>query len=185
MANDVKKNNYLKVKKFLAGLQNMIDSLPNEDEKQAIQRNITTIIDFLEMVQRNLSLLPSLEKMDKTKESLQKIEELFAKAQREPVLSSIIGLRSRSTRKRAKIEFTEEETARAKTILNELELLPIDEIKSKLEDGTYSLKIIRAIAKVMGIKTVEKLSTKALIHQISVKIANYRGYRQLKEGKSI
>ncbi len=74
------------------------------------------------------------------------------------------------------------ELGKARVTLQELEALPVDEIRRRLEGGSTPLTELRAVASLLGIRPVKKLSRDALSHQIAMKIANYRGYQQLRIG---
>lgn len=171
---------YFKTKAFLTSLRKIVSALPTESEKQEIQASFAVLIEFLAVLRENFGTLPSAEDMSEVSQAIQKLEELFVKAETDPVLAGIVGLRRPSKPRRSKSTITEEETAKAKVALADLESLPIDEIRSRLQSrNLHSVSELRAIASVMGIKSIERLNRETLAHQISMKIANYRGYQRL------
>jgi hypothetical protein len=175
-----KRPDYFKTKNFVASLRDMLSVLPTESEKQETEASFIALIEFLTRLQRNLSALPSAEDMSGVSQAIQKLEELFVKAETNPTLAGIVGLRRLSGVRRSKPMITEEERAEAKAVLADLEALPIDEIRSKLQSETFSVSKLRAIASVMSIKSTKGISRDALTHQITMKIANYRGYQLLR-----
>ena len=68
-----------------------------------------------------------------------------------------------------------------KRLLSELESMSIDEIRSKLQ--LYSTSYLRALASIMIIGSLRGQSKENLIHIISMKIANLRGYKSLMDQK--
>jgi len=176
-----KQSNYFKTKAFLKGLRDALGALPKESERKEIKAILDTLIEFLTSLRENFDTLPSVKDTNKASQAIQKLEELFVQAETDPILASLVGLRRFSPPKRKKPIVTEEEITKAKGVLVELKKLPVDEIRAKLqEQNFYSLSQLRAIASAMNIKPIEKLSRNSLVHQISTKIANYRGYRSLR-----
>lgn len=167
---------------FITHLQSMIDTLPTNAEKLEIETNFNNLILFLEDIRNKITAVPSVENINEVTQSLQAFEDLFKKAELNPILSSALGLSHRLPKKKkpAKSSMTEEDTLRARNALSELELLPIDSIRTILSnEAAYSLSELRNLAVLNGFRSVDKLSRESLIHQIAMKIANYRGYKQL------
>ncbi|TET39850.1 MAG: hypothetical protein E3J66_07605 [Dehalococcoidia bacterium] len=174
-----KQRNHLKTKTFIAGLRDIVSAVPTESDKQEIQRSFSVVIEFLTSLQKNFDALPSTEDMNKVSQAIQKLDRLFVKAEADPVLASTLGLRRPTPTRRSKLTITEDETAKAKATLAKLESLTIDEIRSQLQSKTYSMSELRAIASVMGIRSTKGINRDTLVHQITMKIANYRGYQRL------
>lgn len=174
-----KQTNYLKTKIFIASLRDMVSVLPTESDKQEMQRSFSVVIEFLTSLQKNLDTLPSVEDTNKVSQAIQKLDQLFMKGKTNPVLASALGLRPPTPSRRSKPVVTEEETAEAKLALAKLETLPVDEIRSQLQSEIYSMSQLRAIASVMGIRSTKGINRDTLVHQIAMKVANYRGFQRL------
>ncbi len=175
-----KRSDYYKTKHLLSGLRDIISALPTEVEKQEIQTSFNILIEFLMNMQKNFGMLPSVEDTNEVSRAIQKLEELYVKAEANPTLASTMGLNRSPRIRRTKAKIMPEEITQAKTTLDNLEELPTDQIRSKLQSENYPLSELRAIASVMGIRSIEKLSRDALAHQITMKIANRRGYQILR-----
>lgn len=174
-------SDFFRFKTFLRGLQDAADALPTESEKQEIQSKCARLIEFLTGLQTTIRALPSSDDLTEVRRSIQAIEGLFLKAQNDPVLAVAVGLKQPRTSKQAARPLSEEESEKAKGTLAHLESLPIDAIQSKLQDETsYSSRELHAVASLLGIKATKSVNREALIHQITTKIANYRGYQGLR-----
>ena len=181
MSNPSRKQSF-KIRTFLTGLRQTLGALPTESEKEEIQASCTALIEFLSGLQKEVNSIPSAETMDGVRQTVRRLEDLLMKAETNPVLAAAIGLRRPLSARRSTPTMTEDEKIKAKTALTNLELLPIDEIRLKLADeGSYSVRELRAIASAIGIRSTKSLDRIGLVHRITTKIANYRGYQSLSE----
>jgi len=175
-----KQSTYFQMKEFLVNIRKILNMLPLETEKKEIQSNIDTIVNFLNDIRNNILTIPSSENMSELSKSLQAFEELHKKAETNPILANVFGIHRPKAKKSKKFQVPEEESLKANKSLSELESIPIGEIRSRLQnDNLYSVSDLRALASIMGIRSIEKQSKETLVHQITMKIANFRGYKQL------
>jgi hypothetical protein len=65
------------------------------------------------------------------------------------------------------------------TAIDALSMMPVDDARTELAGDRYSIAAIRRIAAVLGIRGASRLTREALVHQIAMKLANYRGYQRL------
>ncbi len=168
-------------KMFLESLRTTLSTLPSTSEKQEIQETLTQLMDYLANLQRTFHQLPTIEDTTEVTNAIKRLQELFANAEANPTLAHILGLKSSSTAERKKPITREEETAKARTMLKDLESLSIDEVRTKLEDETFPLSELRIMALLTEISDVESLNREALVHQIVTTIANFRGDQRLAE----
>lgn len=174
-----KRSTYFQMKEFLVNIRKILNMLPSESEKKEIKSNIDTIVNFLNYIRNNILMIPSLENMSELSKSLQAFEELHKKAENNPILVNVFGIYRQKTKKSKKFQITEE-SLKANKLLSELESIPIEEIRSRLQnDNLYSILDLRALASVIGIRSIEKQSKETSVHQITMRIANFRGYKQL------
>lgn len=173
-----KKSEIVKKKTLIKGLNNLLNGLPSNSEKQEINKNFEELIAFFNTLRKNFNNVPSLEDMQEVKKNIDNIETILAQSETNPIIANALGIRLKSSLK-SKPKITEEDINKAKNILKEIESLPVDKINSRLHDKNISLKEIRAISLELGIKSSDRLGKDKLIHQITNKIANYRGYKQL------
>jgi hypothetical protein len=171
---------YFQMKDFSANIRKILNTLPSEAEKKEIQSNIDAIVNFLNDMRKNIVTIPSSKNMSELSKSLQAFEELHKKAETNTILANVFGIHRPKAKKSKKFQITEEESLKANKLLSELESIPIEQIRSRLQsDNLYSVSDLRALASVMGIRSIEKQSKETLVHQITMKIANFRGYKQL------
>jgi len=166
---------------FIARLGATVAALPTEAEKREAQENLAALIEFLTDMQQRLLALPSAEDMGGIRRAAEALEALFGKAERDPVLAGVLGLRRPPAARPSGPMVTSEDRAKAQVTLQAVRALPGDQIRSELLDqDRHSVNEVRAIAAEVGIRSTERLSRDALAQQISTRIVNDRGYRALR-----
>ncbi|HVN96776.1 MAG TPA: hypothetical protein VMT62_10125 [Syntrophorhabdaceae bacterium] len=169
------------IKVFLSDIDKLLRSLPTEKEKSEITEHLSVVLTFLNDLKEVVERLPAQEDVLATKESIERLRDRLENTQERPMLSRVLGFRARPSRKPLDVGSREEELDAARSILNKLQELPVDEIRSGLQTNRYSTKQLRAVALIQGISSVGRLSRDSLVHQIITKIANFRGYQRLGE----
>lgn len=173
---------------LVAGLQAAIRALPSSREKQELRQSIDDLIRFLTDLRDSLDLIPTLDDASKADRAVEALAGLFEKAESSPALAAALGISSRreSARPRSRppegAPATERvDPSRVDGLLQRLRQQPVESIRRELEDPErHSTGILRAVAAQLGIKGAAKLSRETMAHQISMKIANYRGYQRLR-----
>lgn len=178
-----KRPNYFKTKTLVSNLRDMTNALPSESEKQEIQANFGALIEFLSTLQKNIASLPSLEEISGVNHALDKLQDFFARAQTNPMIAGAVGIKPSTKVRKKTSDITEEQRVKAKATLSTLQTLPVDEIRSELQKEDHSVAELYAIASELGVRSTKGISRDALAHQISMKIANYRGYQKLSGGE--
>ncbi len=175
-----RKAEFMKANVFLSRLKATVESLPTEEEKRAAQTRIAALTTFLQDLRAAVDSMPSIESAAQVHEALEWLQDLFRKAETNPVLAGLAPASRASGTSGHRAALTEWDVAKAKDDIDAFKSLPVDEIRAKIlnEDG-YPLRRVRAIAAALGIRATEKLSRESLAHQITTKIANYRGYESL------
>jgi len=175
-----KKAEFMKAKTFLRRLQATVQSLPTNAEKRQVQERIAALAEFLENLQGAVNSMPTIESVSQINEALHLLQGLFSKAEANPVLAGLAPAPRGPRLRKSKQGVSEEDITSAKPDLEALQGMPVDEIRAKLlSEDHYGLSRVRAIAAALGIAATEKLSRESLAHQITTKIANYRGYERL------
>lgn len=84
------------------------------------------------------------------------------------------------------MSYTNDEVATAQRILGELQVLPIDQMRMRLNDeGAIPVRLLQAMASQLGIRSVLRTGRDVLAHQVASKISNYRGYKGLRAGGEV
>jgi hypothetical protein len=170
----------LKARNFLSTLDVLLRNLPTAAERKRLEENLAAVTDFLEMLRATLSRVPSAESVDQIRAAVRNIGEALERAGTNPLVAGVFqgprGLRNRMKPK----PIGDTDLAQARSHVEKLENLPIDEMRATLnDDRAHSIDRLRVLARVLGIRNVAKLGRDALVHQVSARIANYRGYRRL------
>jgi len=172
------KTDVFKIKLLLKNITEITSFLPNDIQREQMRNNIDHLIRFLTFIKQNFINLPSDNDINKINKAIENIKTLLSEGEKNPLIAELIGLKKRGIIKK-KDTFDEEKTIRAKRILKEIESLSIDGIRDKLQNEEYSISELRAIGKELGIRSTKGLNRESLAHQITMKIANFRGYQQL------
>jgi hypothetical protein len=175
-----KKPEFMKAKAFLGRLQEMVQSLPTEAEKADAREKIGALSEFLKTMLAAVDAMPSIENASKVNEALAWLQNLFSKAEANPILAGLVPKPSAPRLRKPPQTITEQDIASAKLDVDGLKSMPVEKIRDRLlDENAYSLPRLRAIAASVGIGATAKLGRESLAHQITTKIANIRGYEAL------
>ena len=170
-------------RKLTASLQEFASSLPAAVEKEQLHRSLSEIIAFLSEIQSAIAAVPSREDTAEMDNALHAFERFTAQAKTNPAIAALLGIPPPRPSKPKAAAFTEEEAAAAQRLLSEMQVLQIDQMRSRLHDETaIPLRSLQTLAAELGIRSVQRTGRDVLVHQISSKISNYRGYQKLREG---
>ena len=178
------KSSRSKNRAFLSGLDDLVNSLPSQSEKDRIVESCGAIADFVKDLQESILALPTVEDTAKVRAAIRELERLYEKAETSPTLAAAVGLNGRRAARRKEAAVGPDDVQQAKDQLNRLESLPVDEIQAKLTGREFRVRQLRSLASLVGLRPGRGVNKEALAHQIAMKIANYRGYRLLRgEGR--
>ena len=165
---------------FLKHLNAILDALPSDSEKHEVEAALLKLIGFMNDLKARLELVPSAEEVSGLRVAAQRLEQALAAAETDPVLAGVFGLARPQTRRRDSRASSEATSAAGKSALEALQALSIDEIRSQLQSDSYPLTTLRAVASVLGVRPTKGLSREDLAHQVTMRIANTRGYERLR-----
>lgn len=162
------------------GVGNALDALPSASEKKEATEAFDKLIAFLNDLKAQFDLLPSAEDTASMRAAVQKLQQVMSKIENDPALSNLFGPAPRRRGTRAETGGSEEASAAAKPLLESWQAMQLEEIRAKLQTDVYPLTALRAAASALGVRPTKGLSREAIAHQIYMRIANSRGYRQLR-----
>jgi hypothetical protein len=142
------------------------------------QAGLEALIQFLSELKTRLESIPTYQDAGAARTAVDGLTELFAEAKSNPMLGAAIGIKPAAPRQRPPT-ITSEEIGRAKSAIARFESLPIDEIRTALDE--MSVRDLQGVANAIGIRT-QRLGRETLAHQVATKITNTRGYRSLRDG---
>jgi hypothetical protein len=160
---------------FLEHLRHTLSTLPSTAEKQEIHETLTQLMDYLANVRRTFHELPTLEDTTEVTHAITRLQELFATAEANPTLAQALGLIRAPTAERKKPVTSEEETAKARTLLKDLTSLSRNEVRTKLADEAFPLSELRTMAWLTGMSEAESLHREALVQHLVTNIAQVHG----------
>lgn len=98
------------IEALFRGLKGLLNSLPTEEEKKELQRNLNEAENFLEELRLLVEAIPTMESSRELSEGLSRLDILTERAYRDSGLRKLIGLRGPATdRKRETV--AQEDTA--------------------------------------------------------------------------
>jgi hypothetical protein len=168
----------VKHKRMLDALRDVIASLPTAAEKEEVLAGSKAVLEMLADLRAQVELLPTVEDMAATDEALARLQQVLNAARSKPALSAAIGQAlQKGDRERAAGKARDR--IKAEALLENLRLLPVDEIQTRLRAPQLSDTELRSVAAVLGLRPTREVERESLVHQVAMSIANYRGYQQI------
>lgn len=164
------------------GLKGLLNSLPTEEEKSELLRNLTEAENFLEELRTLVEAIPTMESSRELSEGLSRLDILAERAYRDAGLRKLLGLRGPKPRGNGKAVPIEDTNGR----VSELEELIAHSQTSQIQDllGRDSLAVLKGVAGRLGIHTLSKERKPDLVKRIATHVENQRGYALLRGGDS-
>ena len=168
---------------LLNTLQAAITHLPTEEEKRSTVADCSTLIEFFSELQRAVGQMPSSDELSDVRDALDRLAQLYEQQGNSLWLRSVSGNGIRGKANGRRPAATEEDRAAARTLLNRMESLSVEEIHRELRDQKqHPGRELQAMAIELGMRSTHGYNRSALIETIAAKIANARGYRALRGG---
>ena len=183
--NTANKSTGRKLDRFLSDLSALVDTLPSPDVKAQMDRELASLIAFLQDFRDRLKSLPTDKDADGVVSTIEAVRDCVRIAEADPVMSRILGLSPEfhATRKPVKGVTKERDREAAKSIARELKDMPPGEVEQALADkGKYNVSMLRQVGGELGIRLPSKSTRLAMIDRISKALANRWGYDYLSHG---
>ena len=170
---------FFKTQAFTRSFRALLDSLPSEADRQRTAAELDALIQFLTELRERLTAIPSRDDAIGAREALDRLDAWFTTVKESPIVAAAIGVKPTAARPKS-VPLSSEDIERAKATLATLDPLPIDELRTTLNQ--MAPRELRSVASAIGIRTTQRVAHDAVAHQIATKITNTRGYKSLKEG---
>lgn len=183
--NTASKSTGRKLDRFLSDLSALVDTLPSREVKVQMDRELASLIEFLQDFRNRLNSLPANEDADGIVPAIEAIRDCIRIAEADPVMSRIFGLSPgfHESKKSAKGMTTERDREAARSIATELKSMPPEEAEQALTDkGKYNVSMLRQVGGELGLRLPSKSTRLAMIDKISKALANRWGYDYLSHG---
>ena len=171
-----------RINTFLQHLGVLVNSLPTDDQKQEIQRELDAVIAFLADFRTRLANLPTREEEAQLEQSLEVLRHFVAVAEADPLISKTLGLTPKLSR--APSGSKRPRTAPDhSTIVEQLKGLSPHEMRTALGQRTngWTVADLKQIASMMGVHVRSKTPRSAIVDQIVRRAENQAGYDYLRE----
>lgn len=174
-----------KLDSFLSKLSELVDALPTEETKHRLDRELETLIKFLQDFQIRLRSLPVGEDVEGVTSTIEAIKDCVRVAESDPVLSSVLGLSSgnKPSGKSLRNAYSVQSRKDAKAVAEKLRALSPSDIELMFADRKkYNVPMLRQIGEELGLHLPSRSTRLSIIEKIAKKTANLRGYEYLRRG---
>lgn len=160
------------------GLKGLLNSLPTEEEKLELLRNLNEAEAFLEELRLLVEAIPTMESSRELSEGLSRLDMLTDRAYRDAGLRKLLGLRGPKSEGKRKTVAPKDTNGR----VSELEAIIAESSSPEIEDllARESLADLKGLASHLGIRSPSKERKMDLSRRIANHIENQRGYRLLR-----
>lgn len=156
--------------------------LPTVEQRTHALNAVSELEAFLRDVRTWLETVPVQTENGQLRSALATLDDLAAKVEQAPLLSGVFGTSAKAKpRKNAPPPVGSGE--QAERLLASFRDQSLDQIRQQLlEDESIPVRDLRAMAASLSLRVSSKVSRQHLAHQLTVRIANARGYRHLSGG---
>ena len=174
-----------KLDRFLTDLSALVEILPSPDAKAQIDRDLASLIAFLQDFRVRLNSLPTDNDLAGVTSAIEAVRDCVQIAEADPAMSRILGLESelKGPKKSVKRIAKNENREIAKSIAGELQDMPPEDVEQMLADKhKFNVSMLRQIASELEIRIASKSTRLAMIEKISKTLSNRWGYDYLSNG---
>ena len=162
------------------GLKGLLLSLPSEEEKAELISALTEAQKLIEELRAIAEATPTLESSAELHAGLSRLSLLADRANGDPKMRRLLGLRSPATPKPARLPASEDVEARAEALEEELNAMATDDVVDSLERSNEPVAVLEALARRLGMRVGSKVRKSDLAKRIATHIANRRSYDLLR-----
>ena len=174
-----------KLDRFLTDLSALVETLPSPDAKAQIDRDLASLIAFLQDFRARLNSLPTDNDLAGVTSAIEAVRDCVRIAEADPAMSRILGLESelKGPKKSVKRIAKNENREIAKSIAGELQDMPPEDVEQMLANKhKFNVSMLRQIASELEIRIASKSTRLAMIEKISKTLSNRWGYDYLSNG---
>ena len=173
-----------KLDTFLSKMSELVDTLPTQETKSSVEKDLGALIQFLTDFQSRLRELPTDQDANNLTSTIETIRDYVRLAESDPLMSRVLGL-SESVTPRKPTPLTEQSRREAESIAGTLKALAPEDVERRLADKKkYNVPMLKQIGKELGLHIPSKASRISIMEKIVKKTANLRGYDHLRQGPS-
>ena len=160
------------------GLRGLLNSLPTEEEKSELLRNLSESQNFLEELRLLVEAIPTMQSSRELSEGLSRLDILTERAYRDAGLRKLLGLRGPKADRQRKTVASKDNNGRASELEAMIAQSPTSEVSDLLTGE--SVAVLKEVAGHYGIRTLSKERKLDLIKRIATYTENQRGYALLR-----
>ena len=171
--------------RFLSNLSALVESLPSPDAKAQMDRELQSLIQFLQDFRIKLKSLPTCEDADQVALTVEAVKDCIRMAEADPAISHVLGLSSQSgfggrSKRRPATAGDREASRKAAEELRKMPPLDVERLLAKR--GKYNVPALRQIGAELGLRIPSKATRMSIVDKITKSIANGQGYEYLSRG---
>ena len=172
-----------KLDSFLSKMSELVDTLPSQETKSRLDKELGVLIEFLTDFQDRLRMLPTDRNANEVTSTIELIRDYVRVAESDPVMSRVLGLSENGLSGKSPKPLTEQRRKEAESIAEALMELSPEDVERRLSDKKrYNVPMLKQIGKELGLSIPSKSSRLSIMEKIVKKTANLRGYSHLRHG---
>ena len=174
-----------KLDRFLSDLSALVESLPSPDAKAQMDRELQSLIQFLQDFRIRLQSLPTGKDADQVALIVEAVKDCIRMAEADPTISHVLGLSTQTgfggkSRRRQTTVGDGEASRKAAEELRKMP--PLDVERLLVKRGKYNVPTLRQIGMELGLRIPSKATRMSIVDKITKSIANGQGYEYLSRG---
>lgn len=159
---------------FLLGLQNLLELLPTEDQRQETTAIFNKLIHFFTDLRDKFSALPTREDAADIQQSLIRLEELLRPAETSSALAEAVAINQKPKKTSSRAATKKPSEADISALAETIKRLPAEEIRARLSDKKHLMATLTQVAQALGMTPSSKRSKAILVDEIVNYIENAR-----------
>ncbi|GEM_PF-4241011 len=181
MTNQKARSTSSQVKRWATVVSSLSQSLPTLEEKEAVLRSLDEVLVFFGELRSKLQAIPTVEKTQKIQEKVESLALIFGEVERFGKLGRSGKARGARARQPGRTEISGDNAQGLMSLSSVLEKLRGADTneRQKILSG-YSSQLLHRIAAELSLSPARRIPKDTLVHQISMRIANYQGYELLR-----
>lgn len=174
-----------KLDSFLSKMSELVDTLPSQETKFRLDKELGVLIEFLTDFRDRLKTLPTDQDANDVALTIEMIKDYVRVAESDPMLSRVLGLSENGTSRKSPKPLTEQNCKEAESVAKALKELSPENVERMLSDKRkYNVPMLKQVGKELGLSIPSKSSRLSIMEKIVKKTANLRGYSHLRQGHS-
>lgn len=146
-----------KLDTFLSKMSELVDTLPTQETKSRVDKELGVLIQFLMDFQNRLRDLPTDQDANDVTSTIEMVRDYVRVAESDPLMSRVLGFSESAMPRKSPIPLTEQSRREAESIAEALKELSPEDVERRLADTKkYNVPMLKQIGKEQGLRIPSK-----------------------------